>query len=224
MRWWSDCTANWREKWSKVRTERNRSREEAKVLRTKLEMALKDSSAVRREKQSIEHENEFLRSELERMAQQQQEEDSQSERKSCHSFIPHHHQQDSSRFNFDIITLLSSRLMIFICINKNRLGTPELSREATSTPIDNNDPMPVLLSPRNRSTPSNFMSNGFDAEIVPSHFSGAVPKQIRNPVDSLETDDVEYLQQKLTHLKLRLDEAAKTIQAERECVANVHLK
>uniref|UniRef100_G1QS18 Coiled-coil domain-containing protein 102A n=1 Tax=Nomascus leucogenys TaxID=61853 RepID=G1QS18_NOMLE len=28
MRWWSDCTANWREKWSKVRAERNRAREE----------------------------------------------------------------------------------------------------------------------------------------------------------------------------------------------------
>lgn len=26
MRWWSDCTANWREKWSKVRAERNRAR------------------------------------------------------------------------------------------------------------------------------------------------------------------------------------------------------
>jgi len=111
MRWWSDCTANWREKWSKVRTERNRSREEAKVLRTKLEMALKDSSAVRREKQSIEHENEFLRSELERMAQQQQEEDSQSERKSCHSFIPHHHQQENSRF-VSVSCVLHSRLKI----------------------------------------------------------------------------------------------------------------
>ncbi|KAB5558752.1 hypothetical protein PHYPO_G00020880 [Pangasianodon hypophthalmus] len=28
MRWWSDCTANWREKWSKVRAERNRARDE----------------------------------------------------------------------------------------------------------------------------------------------------------------------------------------------------
>lgn len=70
MRWWSDCTANWREKWSKVRTERNKSREENKVLRTKLEMALKDCSAIRREKQSIEHENEFLRSEIERIQQE----------------------------------------------------------------------------------------------------------------------------------------------------------
>lgn len=68
MRWWSDCTANWREKWSKVRIERNRSREEAKILRAKLEMALKDCSSLRREKQAIEQENEFLRTELGRFS------------------------------------------------------------------------------------------------------------------------------------------------------------
>jgi len=28
LRWWSDCTANWREKWTKVRSERNRARDE----------------------------------------------------------------------------------------------------------------------------------------------------------------------------------------------------
>ena len=28
LQWWSDCTANWREKWTKVRSERNRIREE----------------------------------------------------------------------------------------------------------------------------------------------------------------------------------------------------
>lgn len=28
LQWWSDCTANWREKWAKVRAERNRLREE----------------------------------------------------------------------------------------------------------------------------------------------------------------------------------------------------
>lgn len=95
-----------------------------------------------------------------------------------------------------------------------RLESSDATRETASTPTDNSDSIPVLLSPRNRSNPSLFMGNGFDTEI-PSHFSGAVPKQ-RNPVDSLETDDIEYLQQKLTHLKLRLDEAAKTIQAERE--------
>ena len=34
VRWWSDCTNNWREKWSCVRDERNQLREE--LRRTKL--------------------------------------------------------------------------------------------------------------------------------------------------------------------------------------------
>lgn len=33
MRWWSECTASWREKWNTVRMERNRAREDANVLR-----------------------------------------------------------------------------------------------------------------------------------------------------------------------------------------------
>lgn len=41
-------------------------------------------------------------------------------------------------------------------------------------------------------------------------------------LESLEAHDVEFLQQKLTHLKLRLDEATKTIQAEREEKASLH--
>ena len=42
MRWWSDCTANWREKWSKVRNERNKARDECKQLRMKLEKSVKE--------------------------------------------------------------------------------------------------------------------------------------------------------------------------------------
>lgn len=93
MRWWSDCTANWREKWSKVRTERNKAREESKILRTKLEMALKDCSALRREKQAIEHENEFLRAEVERC----QSEDPSQQRPSLDQHHPYmNHFQESS--------------------------------------------------------------------------------------------------------------------------------
>lgn len=33
MKWWSDCTLNWREKWSEVRAERNKLREELKRIR-----------------------------------------------------------------------------------------------------------------------------------------------------------------------------------------------
>ncbi|CAB3384683.1 Hypothetical predicted protein [Cloeon dipterum] len=69
MRWWSDCTANWREKWSKVRNERNKSREEAKVLRSKLEVALKDTNSYKRDKLELESINMKLRDELDRMQQ-----------------------------------------------------------------------------------------------------------------------------------------------------------
>ena len=50
MRWWSDCTSNWREKWNKARNERNKAREENRALRTKLESLAKDLSRAKREK------------------------------------------------------------------------------------------------------------------------------------------------------------------------------
>ncbi|KAM9632858.1 coiled-coil domain-containing protein 102B [Trichechus inunguis] len=59
MRWWSDCTANWREKWSKVRAERNSAREEGRQLRIKLEMTMKELSALKK-KQRLPHEKEAL--------------------------------------------------------------------------------------------------------------------------------------------------------------------
>ncbi|XP_018431159.1 PREDICTED: coiled-coil domain-containing protein 102B, partial [Nanorana parkeri] len=65
MRWWSDCTANWREKWSKVRAERNKSREEGVHLRARLEVLSKELSAMKRERQEAANETEQLRRELE---------------------------------------------------------------------------------------------------------------------------------------------------------------
>ncbi|XP_060100337.1 coiled-coil domain-containing protein 102B-like [Heteronotia binoei] len=57
MRWWSDCTANWREKWSKVRTERNKAREEGRQLKLKLESTLKELSVLKKIKQHVLSEN-----------------------------------------------------------------------------------------------------------------------------------------------------------------------
>ncbi|XP_039695810.1 coiled-coil domain-containing protein 102B isoform X1 [Pteropus medius] len=48
MRWWSDCTANWRAKWGQVRAERDSAREEGRQLRVKLEMAVKELSALKK--------------------------------------------------------------------------------------------------------------------------------------------------------------------------------
>ncbi|XP_018594268.1 coiled-coil domain-containing protein 102A-like isoform X1 [Scleropages formosus] len=61
MRWWSDCTANWREKWSKVRAERNKAREEVRQLRQRLDALTKELTSVRRERQELTSENEQLR-------------------------------------------------------------------------------------------------------------------------------------------------------------------
>uniref|UniRef100_A0A336LSQ7 CSON002791 protein n=1 Tax=Culicoides sonorensis TaxID=179676 RepID=A0A336LSQ7_CULSO len=53
MKWWSDCTQNWREKWSKVRTERNKARDEVKQLRASLEAARKDAENYKREMEKL---------------------------------------------------------------------------------------------------------------------------------------------------------------------------
>uniref|UniRef100_A0A3B3ZK08 Myosin tail domain-containing protein n=1 Tax=Periophthalmus magnuspinnatus TaxID=409849 RepID=A0A3B3ZK08_9GOBI len=67
MRWWSDCTANWREKWSKVRAERNRARDEVRQLRQRLDTLTKELTGVRRERQELTTENETLRQEVLRL-------------------------------------------------------------------------------------------------------------------------------------------------------------
>lgn len=67
MKWWSDCTANWREKWSKVRTERNKARDEAKHLRTSLETSIKDANAYKREKIELEQQIGQLKREMEKV-------------------------------------------------------------------------------------------------------------------------------------------------------------
>lgn len=67
MKWWSDCTANWREKWSKVRNERNKARDEAKQLRASLETAIKESNSYKREKNELEVQISQLKKEMEKI-------------------------------------------------------------------------------------------------------------------------------------------------------------
>ncbi|XP_052542399.1 coiled-coil domain-containing protein 102A [Tympanuchus pallidicinctus] len=67
MRWWSDCTANWREKWSKVRAERNRAREEVRQLRHRLEALTKELAGLRRERQEGLQERQQLGRQLARL-------------------------------------------------------------------------------------------------------------------------------------------------------------
>ncbi|KAM3829169.1 coiled-coil domain-containing protein 102A isoform 1-T1 [Vipera latastei] len=79
MRWWSDCTANWREKWSKVRAERNKAREEVRQLRQKLETLSKELTGLKREKQEALNENQQLGKEVARLKGEDKEGEKEKE-------------------------------------------------------------------------------------------------------------------------------------------------
>ena len=53
MKWWSDCTQNWREKWSKVRNERNKAREDCKDLMKQMDEAMQQIDHLKQEKKLV---------------------------------------------------------------------------------------------------------------------------------------------------------------------------
>ncbi|KJH50001.1 hypothetical protein DICVIV_03874 [Dictyocaulus viviparus] len=68
MRWWSECTACWREKWSTVRNERNRAREEGQTLRHAYEEAKVKIDVLQSEKRQVELELLKAKSTLHKLA------------------------------------------------------------------------------------------------------------------------------------------------------------
>lgn len=67
MRWWSDCTANWREKWSKVRNERNKARDEAKQYKNKVDALAKELAVLKTEKADLEQQLSELKKDNEKL-------------------------------------------------------------------------------------------------------------------------------------------------------------
>ncbi|XP_028392796.1 coiled-coil domain-containing protein 102A-like isoform X2 [Dendronephthya gigantea] len=68
MRWWSDCTANWREKWGQVKNERNKARDDIKVLKQRLDDANHEIYQLKRERNEFREGNTQLRKDVEKMA------------------------------------------------------------------------------------------------------------------------------------------------------------
>lgn len=64
MRWWSDCTANWREKWSKAREERNQAREECRRLRSELDVSITDCATLAQHRDHLVSQAHSLQQEL----------------------------------------------------------------------------------------------------------------------------------------------------------------
>ncbi|OQR77599.1 coiled-coil domain-containing protein 102A, partial [Tropilaelaps mercedesae] len=65
--WWSDCTNNWRDKWSKARAERNEAKEELRRMRTTCEQHTKELESLVSERSTLEQEIINLRSEVHRL-------------------------------------------------------------------------------------------------------------------------------------------------------------
>lgn len=225
MRWWSDCTANWREKWSKVRNERNAARDEAKALRAKLEIAVKDANTFKHESQDLELQNEQLKKEMEKI----------------HMILLKH----AGQFDQQIFTILESdpQLRATFGLDEQLFYNSVGASDALGAQRD-------MLSCKNSHEASNVASGGHsilpERDIEEYVLQGAVPKHAvelykESPSNSLDksitklaADDNakkdglekqqspldmyndESLTQKMSELQMKLKEATKTISVERE--------
>ncbi|XP_061399732.1 coiled-coil domain-containing protein 102A [Musca vetustissima] len=194
MKWWSDCTANWREKWSKVRNERNKAREEAKQLRSSLEMAMKEANSYKREKNDLEIQISQLKKEMEKV----------------HSLMMKH----AGQFH--------------------KSGVADTGEETEGNVRDsNNSPDMSSDGLKNVNSEDGLVTKSAggdlkDLDIEEFILKGAMPKNLadmdevsaeeKRLIQQLSKDDFDedYLLQKISMLQLRLDEAQKTVQAERD--------
>lgn len=224
MRWWSDCTANWREKWSKVRNERNAARDEAKALRAKLEIAVKDANTFKHESQDLELQNEQLKKEMEKI----------------HMILLKH----AGQFDQQIFTILESDPQL-----RATFGLDEQLEFYNN--VNASDALGAqrdMLSCKNSHEVTNVASGGHNTlperDIEEYVLQGAVPKHAvelykESPSNSLDKSitklvadnngkkdgldkqpldmyNEESLTQKMSELQIKLQEATKTISVERE--------
>lgn len=214
MRWWSDCTANWREKWSKVRSERNKARDEAKQLRNKLDAALKDSNSYKREKQELEVQNEQLKKEIEKI----------------HLLLLKH----AGQFDSQIFEALGEDPLRDFNFSHNHESPVKNCVEfqngilGANTPVECDSTATSLLGLEKDSCIEEYILQG----AVPRHVSDKDIEKRNVDTESLingfdaksdktsrkDDYDEEYIIQKMSMLQLRLEEATKTLQIERELV------
>ena len=199
MRWWSDCTANWREKWSKVRNERNKSREEGRQLRAKLEIAVKDCNALK-------HDRHRLKAELELLKKSTS--DTNIDRDKC-SVASTGSQRSGSdhEANLAADTALLDR-------DHNLLPSDQIQSEHNF--VDK------LLAKKEQSVSSSKKDQKEkDRDSSSSHSDKSdgqkSSKSKRKEKSSVPVDDT-LAHQKISMLQMKLDEAQKTIQGEREYV------
>ncbi|XP_074032639.1 coiled-coil domain-containing protein 102A isoform X1 [Leptinotarsa decemlineata] len=205
MRWWSDCTANWREKWSKVRNERNKAREESKQLRTKLETVLKETNTSKREKEELETQNDQLKKEMERI----------------HILLLKHAEQFDSQilealgedplkeFGFSMSSPVGER--------ENGVSSSHSNPECDSTAVQDSDCSVIEEYVLQGAVPRFFK----DGDKRDEGSTGEKATTSEKACDRVDYEE-EYVLQKLSMLQLRLEEATKTLQVERDEKSQLH--
>ncbi|XP_077084546.1 coiled-coil domain-containing protein 102A isoform X1 [Siphateles boraxobius] len=207
MRWWSDCTANWREKWSKVRAERNRARDEVRQLRQRLDALTKELTGARRERQELAAENEQLRLEAQRVRAEQNSPEnastapaSSSSTASTHSNQPR--EPDIKHDNQDEESV------------RDGPGSPEQEpvRDVGTDKLDRQKEVELLEALLR------VKSEGLDSWDVRSASSlrSVLSRQDRSRLLWEDLASLEEDSSKLNVLQLRLDESQKVLMKERE--------
>ncbi|GIY43953.1 hypothetical protein CDAR_422871 [Caerostris darwini] len=219
MRWWSDCTANWREKWSKVRTERNKAREETRVLRGKLEIAAKECNTLKREKQDL-----FMQ--VERLKKENQlfngNEEFIDDKKEDVSYIGGQNKErvipERDVGPGDKVTDLEN-VFITNSLPKSTKddNADDVNIEVSSTVVEVSDC--AHTNPDLQFLDKFLKQDSKDTiaiNTIPSVNEKKVSRILNRSIEDFNVPVQEITEQKVAMLQLRLDEASKTIIAERQ--------
>ncbi|KAJ6641382.1 Coiled-coil domain-containing protein 102A [Pseudolycoriella hygida] len=199
MKWWSDCTANWREKWSKVRNERNKARDEVKQLRTSLEAALKETNLHKREKSDLELQITQLKREMDKI----------------HMLMMKH----AGQFNKGDGVEEAER-------DGRDNGSPDISSDGLKN-VNSEDGLIIKSTNKSNGAEDVDIEEYILQGAIPKHLTEderCSSAEERRLIQQLSKDnfDEEYLLQKMSMLQLRLDENQKSLQLEREEKNSMH--
>ncbi|KAG5679250.1 hypothetical protein PVAND_008830 [Polypedilum vanderplanki] len=191
MKWWSECTNNWREKWAKVRNERNQARDEAKQLRVQLELCMKESNGYKREKHDLEIQVQQLKKEMEKIHH------SLMQHASTHK-EPERISNSPDQFSNDGLKNVNSEDGL---VTKAR----SLSENESNSESKNIE---------------DYANQGAMPKETRANISDMNEKQLIEKLKSSKSedadDDSEYLIQRAMMLQLRLDDANKAINLEKD--------
>uniref|UniRef100_A0A1I7WKZ5 F-BAR domain-containing protein n=1 Tax=Heterorhabditis bacteriophora TaxID=37862 RepID=A0A1I7WKZ5_HETBA len=110
MRWWSECTACWRLKWSTVRDERNRAREEGQGLRNAYEQANNMIDNLQLEKRAVEVELMKAKTALHKISVQTMTHNQQKEYKRADNLFACNFVLIYFRYQFEIPEVIVERM------------------------------------------------------------------------------------------------------------------